>query len=73
MIISQPQAAKGHLKWESKNGGLEAVFPVGSMGTGGVWRASPQKLTALFVQICYFVTVSRMPAIFELIAYKYST
>ena len=73
MIIPQPQAAKGHLKWESKNGGLEAVPPIGSVGTGGVSWASPQKLTALFVQICYFVTVLRMSAIFKLIAYKYST
>jgi len=62
-----------------KAGGQESdsgdVFPEGSGGKfpgGRPGEALSQKLTTLFMKMCYFVTVLRMTAMFALIAYKCS-
>jgi len=68
---------EGHLKWEGKNEGVGAMLPRGSHAPKGsrgkvpvgAVGALPQKLTTLFMKICYILLQFDI-VIFAFIAYK---
>jgi len=70
-VVQQAQAAEGHLKWDDKSGGLEAMPPVGYWGkdAAGLGALPPEADDAFRENVLFCHGFKNDSAIFAFIVY----